>query len=153
MRRAFEAVHRVRCAVVHSFEIVSAAERPVHRKGPDAEDALELVEQLERIAARTIELVHEGKERNAALATDREELFRLRLDAFGRVDQHDRAVGGEQRAIRILAEVLVARRVEQIERMTGYGNWSTVEVIEMPRSRSSAIQSLVAWRCRLRAET
>ncbi len=81
------------------------------------EHALELVEQLERIAARTVELVHEGEERNAALAADREELFRLRLDAFGGVDQHHRAVGREQRAIGVFAEILVTRRVEQIERV------------------------------------
>ena len=144
---ALEAMYRSALAIVDAAELVAAAQRPVHRKGADAENALQFVEQLERIAARPVHLVHEREQRNAALATDGEQLLRLRLDAFGGVDQHHRAVGGEQRAIGILAEVLVARRIEQVDRVIReYGNWSTVEVIEMPRSRSSAIQSLVACR-------
>ena len=46
-------------------------------------------------------------------AADLVELARLRLDAVGRVDHHDDAVGGDQRAVGVFAEVLVAGRVEQ----------------------------------------
>ena len=44
-----------------------------------------------------------------ARAADLEQLARLRLDALGRVEHHDHAVDGEQRAIGVFAEVLVAR--------------------------------------------
>ena len=44
---------------------------------------------------------------------DLEQLARLLLDALRGVDHHDHAVGGNQRAIGILAEVAVTRRVEQ----------------------------------------
>jgi hypothetical protein len=42
-----------------------------------------------------------------------EELARLRLDALGGVNHHHHAVHGQQRAVGVLAEVLVARGVEQ----------------------------------------
>ena len=58
--------------------------------------------------------VNSGMRRARQIANS---FLRLRLDAARRVDQHDRAVGGEQRAVGVLAEVLVARRVEQVDRV------------------------------------
>lgn len=52
-----------------------------------------------------------------ALAAYLEQLLRLRLDALGRVDQHDCAVRRRQRAVRILGEVLVAGRIENVHPM------------------------------------
>ena len=46
-------------------------------------------------------------------ATDLEELERLRFHALGRIQHHHHAIHREQRAVRVLAEVLVAGRVEQ----------------------------------------
>ena len=46
-------------------------------------------------------------------SADLEQLQRLRLDAFRRIQHHDHAVDGEQRPVRVLAEVLVAGRVEK----------------------------------------
>src|SRR5690242_16176440 len=79
---ALEAVHRLAVSVVDAAELFAAAEWPVHRKGADAEHALQLVEEFERIAARAIHLIHESEERDAALAANRKELFSLRLDAL-----------------------------------------------------------------------
>ena len=113
-----------------------------------------IVEQLHRIARRTIELVDEGEDRQVVPARHLEQLARLILDAVRRVDDHDDAVGGDQRAVGVLAEVLVARRVDAA---TCGGprssNSSAAEVIEMPRSCSSAIQSEVACRRALRPRT
>ena len=110
-------MHVVRVPIVDAAERRAAADRPIDRIRPDPEHLFEFVEQLERIGPVPVEFVHERKEWNSALGADREEFFRLRLDAFGRVDQHHRAVGGEQRAIGIFAEILVAGRVEQVERV------------------------------------
>ena len=44
-----------------------------------------------------------------------EQLARLALDALGGVDHHDGRVDGRERAVGILAEVGVARRIEQVE--------------------------------------
>ena len=103
----------LRCDVVDAAEMLGVADRPVHRRGGDAERALDVVEQLERIARRAIELVDESENRQAMAPADLEQLARLLLDAVGRVDHHHDAVGGDERAIRVLAEVLVARRIEQ----------------------------------------
>ena len=111
----------------------------------DADLLLDLVEQLERVAAGPVPLVDEGEQRQAAGPAHLEQLERLRLDALGRVEHHDRGVGGGQHPVGVLGEVAVARGVEQVERRESrYGNCSTVEVIEMPRCCSISIQSEVA---------
>ena len=112
-RLPFVEQHGVGFQVVDAAEIGAVAERPVARRGGDAEHALDLIEQVERIAGRLIELVDEREHRQPMRAADVEQLERLRLDAFGRVEHHDDAVDGEQRAIGVLAEVLVTGRVEQ----------------------------------------
>ncbi len=76
---------------------------------------LDLVEELERIARLAVHLVDEGDDRNVAQAADLEQLARARLDALGGVDHHDGGIDRGQRAIGVLGEVLVARRVEQVE--------------------------------------
>jgi len=43
------------------------------------------------------------------------ELDGLRLNALCRVDEHHRAVRGDERAVGILGEVLVARRIQNID--------------------------------------
>ena len=99
--------------VEDAAEAVAAADRPVERRGVDAEHVLDLLQQVERIAARQVELVDEGDERQVAQPHDLEQLAGLRLDALGGVDDHHRAVHGVERAVGVLAEVLVAGRVEQ----------------------------------------
>ena len=50
--------------------------------------------QLELLAAGAVPLVDEGDQRQPAGPAHLEQLERLRLDALGRVEHHDRAVGG-----------------------------------------------------------
>src|SRR5579883_2574979 len=118
MRAALEEMHLTRRALVDALERRSVSQRPRHRKSADAEHGFEFVQQFERIAAGAIHLVDEREERYAARATDSEEFFRLRLDALGGVDQHDRTIRCKQRAVRILAEILVAGCVEQVDRVS-----------------------------------
>ena len=75
--------------------------------------------RLERIARFAIHLVDEGDDRHVAQPAHLEELQGLRLDAARGVEDHHRAVDGGQRAIGVLAEILVARRVEQVEGEAG----------------------------------
>src|SRR6185369_8277996 len=75
--------------------------------------ALPIGQQFQRIARRPIELVDEGQNRQPVAAADLEQLARLILNAVGCIDHHHDAVGRDQRAIRVLAEVLMARGVEQ----------------------------------------
>ena len=113
LRLALVEQQRLALDVVDAAKRVGAADRPVHRRGRDAERALEIVEQLHRIARRVIELVDEREDRQTVALRHLEQLARLILDALRRVDHHHHAVGGDQRAIGVLAEILVARRVEQ----------------------------------------
>ena len=99
--------------VVDAAEVLRAADRPVHGRRRDPERLLEVVEQLERIARRPIELVDERENRQAMPLRHLEQLARLILDAVRGVDHHHDAVGRDQRAVGVLAEVLVARRVDE----------------------------------------
>ena len=90
----------------------------VSGRGIERERLLDLVEQVERIAALAVELVDEGDDRDVAQPADLEQLARLRLDALGGVDHHHGRVDRGQGPVGILREVLVARRVEQVEDAT-----------------------------------
>ena len=102
-------------AVEHALEIVPAADGPVDRIGADAELIFQLLHELERIAGLAVELVDECEDWDVAHGADLEELARLRLDALGRVDDHDGAVRCHERAVRVLRKVLVARGVEDVD--------------------------------------
>ena len=102
---------------------------------------------------RPVELVDERQNRQPVPAAHLEQLPRLIFDAVGRVDDHHDAVGGDEGAIGVLAEVVVPGRVESDMRRPCSSNSSAAEVIEMPRCCSSSIQSDVAWRRALRPRT
>ena len=104
-------------------EVVAAQKTPAHADRTacwgyvERELLLNLVHQVERIPAFAIQFVHEGDNRHIAQPTDFEQLECLLLDTACSVDHHDRAVDGGQRAIGIFAEVLMARCVQQVERV------------------------------------
>ena len=54
---------RVGFEVVDAAEVRAVAERPVHRRRGQAQHALDLVEQRERIQRRLVQLVDEGQDR------------------------------------------------------------------------------------------
>ena len=81
----------------------------------DVEIGLDVAHELERILADAVALVDEREDRHATPLADVEELPRSIFDALAVVEQHDGAVGGDQRAVGVLGEVLVARRVEQVD--------------------------------------
>jgi hypothetical protein len=96
-------------------EVAAAAHRPVHRRDIERERVLDLVEQLERIAALTVHLVDEGQDRDVAQAAHLEQLSGAWLDTLGGVDHHHGGIDRGQRPVGVLGEVLVAGRIEQIE--------------------------------------
>ena len=69
----------------------------------------------ERLHAGAVVLVHEREQRDPARAGDLEQLLGLRLHAARRVDQDHGRVDRGQHAQRVLGEVLVPGRVEQVE--------------------------------------
>jgi len=90
---------------------------------------------------------------DVAQAADFEQLARLGLDAARRVDHHHRGIRSRQRAVGVLAEILVARRVEKIEDAIGVFERHHRAVTEIPRSCSIFIQSERARRASPRAFT
>ena len=87
---------------------------PGHRVDADAEDVFDLADQLEGLAPRPVHLVDEREDGHLPLLADAKELLRLRLDALGAVEEHDRPVDRVERPVRVLAEVGVPRRVEEV---------------------------------------
>ncbi len=71
----------------------------------EADPFADLVEQFERSLTGTVPLVDDGDDRNAAVTTHLKQLERLRFEALGSVDEHDRRVDGGQDAVRVLGEV------------------------------------------------
>ena len=118
---ALEAQQAVRFAVVHALELRAGADRPVERTARHAEHALDLVEQVERLASMPVELVDERHDGDLPRPADLEELDGLRLHALGAVDEHHGAIRRGQRAVRVLAEVVVAGRIEQVELIAAIG--------------------------------
>ena len=101
--------------VQDTLERAAHADRPAHRRDIQREHVGDLVEQFERRAALAIDLVDEGDDRHRAQPAHLEQFARLRLDAARRVDHHHRRIDSGEGAIGILAEILVPRRVEQVE--------------------------------------
>ena len=100
---------------IDAAELVAAAHRPGDRCGAQLDLRLDLVEQFERLAAGPVVLVEERDHRQVARSAHLEQLQRLALDALRRVEHHHDGVDGGQHAVGVLAEVAVARRVEQVD--------------------------------------
>ena len=101
--------------VIDALQRAAHADRPGDRRALNLEHRFDLVEQIDRLAAVAVQLVDEGHDRRIAQAADFHQLDRALLDALGAVDHHQRRIDRRQRAIGVLGEVLVARRVEQID--------------------------------------
>src|SRR5947209_333518 len=101
--------------VVAAAEVVAHADGPGRRGDVELKVLLDLAHQVERVAPLAVELVDEGDDRHVAQAADLEQLAGLGLDPLGGVDDHDGRVHGGQGAVGVLAEVLVAGGVQQVE--------------------------------------
>ena len=109
-----EAAHQLLFEVVGAHEPPALPQRPGDRRHVERQRLLDLVQEIERVARLSVELVDEGDDRDVAQPAHLEELARARLDAARGVQHHDRGVDRRQRAVGVLRKVLVARRVEQV---------------------------------------
>ncbi len=100
---------------IHALELRSTVDGPAQRRQADVQFLLDFVQQLERIHARAVHLVDEHNDGCIPHAAHLDQLLRLRLDAFGRVDDHDDAVDSRQSAEGVFGEVLVARGVQDVD--------------------------------------
>jgi hypothetical protein len=112
---ALEQQQRIPKQIVGTEKVAPHADWPARGCRVEGERLLDLVDQVERVTALAVELVDEGDDRHVAQPAHLEELSRLLLDAARRVQHHDSAVDRRQRPIGVLAEILVAGGVEQVE--------------------------------------
>jgi hypothetical protein len=120
--------------VVDALQLAPHPDGPGDRRATDLQHLLYFVEQVERLAALAVELVDERHDRRVAQPADLHQLDRALLDALGAVDDHQRRVHGRQRAIGVLGEILVARRVEQVDQDVAVG-----ELHDRRRDRDAAL--------------
>ena len=103
--------------IEHAAKALAHADRPAHGRAVDAEHRFDFLEEGHRLAHLAVHLVHERDDRRRAEPADLQQLDRLRLDALRGVDHHHRGIDGGQHAIGVFGEVLVAGRVEQVDRV------------------------------------
>ena len=112
---AFEQKDLAAAPVEDALELETVANGPVDRKGADAQDTLQFIEQRKRRAHGAVTLVDEGEDGHAAPPAHLEEFAGLAFDSLARVDDHDDGVHGGQDAISVLGEILVAWGVQEID--------------------------------------
>src|SRR5690606_24522606 len=110
-----EHAHAVATQIEHTGEVLPHADRPGEGNRRHVELALDLVDEVERIAYFAVELVDEGDDGRVARAADLQQAPRLRLHAVACVDDHQRRIDRRQHTIGVFGKILVTGRIEQVE--------------------------------------
>ena len=80
---------------------------------------LNLIKQVERILSITVQLIDKNNHRRLTHATNFHQFTSLRLDTLSDIDHDNYTVYRRQGTERILCEILVTRRIEDIDLMIG----------------------------------
>src|SRR5699024_3757215 len=102
-------------------QMIDAPEPPPHANGPgngrtfDAQHLLNLVEQLNGLAALAVELVDKGENGRGAHAADFHQLDGALLHTLGAVNYHQGRVDGGQDPVGVFRKIGMPRGVEQID--------------------------------------
>ena len=102
-------------AVVHALEALAGADGPVDGARRDAEDIFNVAHELIGVVGLAVHLVDERENRDVAHDANLEELNRLALHTLAGVDDHHGGVRRHQRAVRILREIFMSRRVQYVD--------------------------------------
>jgi hypothetical protein len=153
IRASGEDPHPFLAQVHHAVEALAHADRPREGHDAHAELALDLVHERERLLHLAVHLVDEGEDRRLAGAADLQQPPRLRLDAIGGVDDHQRRVDGGEDAVGVLEKSWWPGVSSRLTTQPRYSICITDDATEMPRCFSISIQSEVACRVALRALT
>ncbi len=101
--------------IITAKKITPHADRPTRRDHVKRQSLLDIVNEIERVKRLPVELVDEGGDRHIAQAAHLKQLAGLAFNTLRAVQHHHRAVHRRQGAIGILAEVLMARRIQQVK--------------------------------------
>src|SRR3954447_6460398 len=112
---ALEEMELAGSAIENALEVRTIADRPVHGKSANPEDAFHFIQKSERLTRGPVAFVHESEDGHASLPADFKELPGLRLNAFAGVNDHDDRIYGRKDAVGVLGKILVTRSVEQVD--------------------------------------
>ena len=101
-------------AVVYALKVFAGTDRPVDGTGLDPQLLFDIIDQIKGIHRIAVHLVDKGKDRDMAHHAYLKKFARLRLHALGSVNDHHRGIRRHQRTVRILREILVPRRIQNI---------------------------------------
>ncbi len=110
-----EQVRPIRAQVIDPHEPLADADGPGHGRALNPQHLFDLVQDLDGVPPLPIELIDEGKDGGIPQPTHIHELDGARLHALGHIDDHQGGIHRRERAIGILGEVLVARRIQQVD--------------------------------------
>ena len=113
-----ERVERIFGDGIDALEKLTDANRERKRSGLNLQNAFNLVEQVEHMAAIQVHLVDERDNRRMAHTADIHQANRLLFNTVHAIDKHQSSVHGGQRTVRIFAEVLMPRGIDEIEHAT-----------------------------------
>ena len=114
----FVGIEQIKALVVdavNALEFRSTVDGPAQRCELQVQFLLNLVQKLKRVHARTVHLVDENNNRCVAHAAHLDQFLRLRLDAFGCINDHDDAVDRRQSAESVLGKVFMARCIQDVD--------------------------------------
>jgi hypothetical protein len=111
---ALKPMHDLATTVHHGLQRIVLHHGPHGRHHRQLQFLFEKAEQLQRILTHPVAFVHEGEDRQATTTAHLVQLPGALFHALAIVHQHDRAIGRDQRAIRVFREVFVTGRVEQV---------------------------------------
>jgi hypothetical protein len=110
-----EDAHLVVADVEDAGEALAHAHRPRERHRRHAQDLLDLVQHRERLLALAVQLVDEGDDGRIARPADFQQRMVCASTPFTESITIKRRVHRRQHAVGVFREVLVARRVEQVD--------------------------------------
>ncbi len=107
--------HTPALPLVDTLKILPGADGPVHRAGGDPQFLLDIVQKLKGIVRVPVHLIDKGKNRDMAHHAHLKKFARLCLHTLGSVYDHHRRIRRHQRPVGILREVLMPRRIQNID--------------------------------------
>ena len=110
-----EQIESVLIDIVYALEFGTDVNGPTQRTYANLQFLLELIKDVKRISALTIQLVDKNDNRGVAHATHLHQFACLRLDALCHIHHDDNTVNGCKCAVSVLCKVLVAWCVQDVD--------------------------------------
>ena len=121
--------------LVHALKVLSGTNRPIDGTGGDPQLFFNIIQQFKSIVGVPVHLIDKRKNRDVAHYADLEQFSGLGLHTLGSIDHHHRGIRSHQCAVSVLREILMPRRIQNIDAVTS--------VIELQHGRGNRNTSLL----------